>query len=120
MWTNACPWPVVRSIFRTDSFFTLTGNIVDTRADIDKEEELHGRSAAAGRVIARSGIHDSERGTYRYERAKGPDDRPLLLPQGRHPGLHKGSVRFQGPHGRIREGGYTGLRHLARLSRISP
>src|SRR5215208_7436010 len=89
-------------------------------AHTTKKEELHGKPAAAGRVTARPGIYDRERGTYRYGRANGPEDSSLLLPQGRHPGLHKGSVRLQGPHGRIREGGYTGLRRLARLPRISP
>src|ERR671921_1161248 len=106
-------------LFRRIRFVPSRVNIVDLRTDITKEEEPHGRPATAGRVTARPGPYDRERGTHRYERANGPEDRSLLLPQGRHPGLHEGSLRLQGPHGRIREGGYTGLRRLARLPRIA-
>src|ERR687889_768315 len=107
-------------LFRRIPFVPSRVNIVDLRTDITKEEETHGRPSTAGRVTARPGPYDRERGTHRYERANGPEDRSLLLPQGRHPGLHEGSLRLQGPHGRIREGGYSGLRRLARLPRISP
>src|SRR5215212_6714069 len=100
---------------------TMGRNAVKSSVNIDAAiTQWNIRAMNEWRVIARLRTHDRERETYRQGRVRGQKDRPLLLPQGRHPGLHKGSVRLQGPHERIREGGYTGLRRLARLSPISP
>src|SRR3712207_6970364 len=55
------------------------------------------RSATRGRV------RDGGGGEVARRRAGRAEDRAVLLPQGRYPGLHQGGVRLQGPDGRSEE-----------------